>query len=274
MDEDKLADLNDIQDFFNRSQCTSASGTFCTEQIDIKDFIEWCNDPCNNISESANADSAYRLGQTVCVLDKLDSNVIDRIYGILKDTASSMIGDTDLNSLSYREKTKKINGLLEETHTRLDNEKELYPELKNRRGNIPQDLSVNAAFYCALKLRLEDFPDEQGYYHYQFDDDGNTIAQVDPLKPFTDSAHGNLDQQWHVLISLLAYLDVAHALGNEHHKYHYLYPYLISYDKGDLSEGKLQLKSSLSLNVISGRDYTSEPMMTWIKDALVKQEAK
>lgn len=274
MDEDKLADLNDIQDFFNRSHSTSASGTFCTESIGIKDFIGWCNDPCNNISKSANADSAYRLGQTVCVLDKLDGKVIDRIYDILKDTASSMIGDTNLNSLSYREKTKKINGLLEETHTRLGNEKELYPELKNRRGNIPQDLSVNAAFYCALKLRLEDFPDEQGYYHYQFDDDGNTIAQVDPLKPFTDSAHGNLDQQWHVLISLLALLDVAHALNSEHHKYHCLYPYLISYDKGDLSEGKLQLKSSLSLNVISGRDYTSEPMMTWIKDVLVKQEVK
>ena len=274
MDEVKFADLNDVQDFFNRSHSTSASGTFSTEQIDIKDFIEWCNDPCNNTSGNCDVDNAYRLGQTVCVLDKLDGKVIDRIYDILKDTASSMIGDTNLNSLSYREKTKKINGLLEETHTRLDNEKELYPELKNRRGNIPQDLPVNAAFYCALKLRLEDFPDEQGYYHYQFDDDGNTIAQVDPLKPFTDSARGNLDQQWHVLISLLALLDVAHALNSEHHKYHCLYPYLISYDKGDLSEGKLQLKSSLSLNVISGRDYTSEPMMTWIKDARVKPEDK
>ena len=46
MDEDKLADLNDIQDFFNRSHSTSASGTFCTESIGIKDFIGWCNDPC------------------------------------------------------------------------------------------------------------------------------------------------------------------------------------------------------------------------------------
>lgn len=278
MDEDKLADLNDIQDFFNRSHSTSASETFCTESIGIKDFIGWCNDPCNNISESANADSAYRLGQTVCVLDKLDGKVIDRIYDILKDTASSMIGDTNLNSLSYREKTKKINGLLEETHTRIDNEKELYPELKNRRGNIPQDLPVNAAFYFALKLRLEDFPDEQGYYHYQFDVDGNTIAQVDPLKPFTDSAHGNLDQQWHVLISLLALLDVAHALNSEHHKYHCLYPYLSSYDKGDLNKMQLKLKSSLSLEVTPeiGKvtNYTSEPMITWIKDALVKQEAK
>lgn len=137
-----------------------------------------------------------------------------------------------------------------------------------------KDLPVNAAFYCALKLRLRDCSDGQGYYHYQFDDSGDTIAQVDPLKPFTDSAHDKLNQQWHVLISLLAFLDVAHALSDEHHKYHCLYPYLRSYDKGDLNEGKLQLKSSLSLNVISGRDYTSEPMMTWIKDALVKQEGK
>ena len=73
---------------------------------------------------------------------------------------------------------------------------------------------------------------------------------------------------------MLAYLDVAHALSSEHHEYHCLYPYLSRYDKGDLNEGKLQLKSSLSLKVISGRDYTSKPMMTWIKDALVKQEGK
>ena len=208
------------------------------------------------------------------MLDKLDSNVIDKIYNILKDTASSIIGNTDLNSLSYREKTKEIGKLLQEAHTRLDNGKEFYPELKNRRGNIPQDLPINAAFYCALKLRLRDCSDEQGYYHYQFDDGDDTIAQVDPLKPFTDGAHDKLNQQWHVLISLLALLDVAHALSDEYHEYHCLYPYLSSYDKGDLNGGKLQLKSSLSLNVINGRDYTSEPMMTWIKDALVKQEGK
>lgn len=277
MDEVKFADLNDIQDFFNRSHSTSASGTFCTEQIDIKDFIEWCNDSCNNISKSANADSAYRLGQTVCVLDKLDGKVIDRIYDILKDTASSMIGDTNLNSLSYREKTKKINGLLDNARSELLKYGPLRSKLEEQ-GELTKaredDLPANAAFYCALKLRLKDCPDEQGYYHYQFDDSGNTIARVDPLKPFTDSAHGNLDQQWHVLISLLALLDIAHALSSEHHKYHCLYPYLISYDKGDLNEGKLQLKSSLSLNVIKGTDYTCEPMMTWVKNALVKPEDK
>ena len=120
MDEDKLADLNDVQDFFNRSHSTSASGTFSTEQIDIKDFIEWCNDPCNNTSGNCDVDNAYRLGQTVCVLDKLDSKVIGKIYNILKDASSPMTANTDLNSLSYREKTKKIKELLDNARSELE----------------------------------------------------------------------------------------------------------------------------------------------------------
>lgn len=276
MDEVKFADLNAVQDFFNRSHSTSASGIFCTEQIGIKDFIEWCNDPCNNISESNDGDSAYWLGNTICVLEKLGDEKIDAVEEILASVAASAISDTD--SLT-REQRKQ---LLNNARTELLNYGELRSKLEEHLGveqgkltkTCTKDLAVNAAFYCALKLRLEDFPDEQGYYHYQFDASGNTIAQVDPLKPFTDSAHGNLDQQWHILISLLACLDVAHALSNEHHKYHCLYPFLISYDKGDLNEGTLQIKSSLSLNVISGKDYTCEPMMTWIKNALVKPEEK
>lgn len=271
MDDIKLADLNDIQDFFNRSHSTSASGSFCTEQIDMKDFIGWCNDPCNSISESGKADSAYRLGQTVCALEELDGNKIDEIKDILEGVATSIISNTDL---SLKEQKAK---LLENAREELLKHDELCSKLEEQ-GKLTEarkdDLPVNATFYCALKLRLRGCPDGQGYYHYQFDDSGDTIAQVDPLKPFTDSTHDKLNQQWHVLISLLALLDVAHALSDEHHKYHCLYPYLRSYDKGDLNEGKLQLKSSLSLNVISGRDYTSEPMMTWIKDALVKQEGK
>lgn len=271
MDEDKLADLNDVQDFFNRSHSTSASGTFCTEKIDIKDFIKWCNDPCNSISESGNVDSAYRLGQTICALNELSDDKIDEIKEILKGVVASEINSTAL--LPKEWKTQ----LLDNARSELLKYGPLRSKLEEQ-GKLTKarkdDLPANAAFYCALKLRLEDFPDEQGYYHYQFDDSGDTIAQVDPLKPFTDSTHDILDQQWHALISLLALLDVTHALSSEHHEYHYLYPYLSSYDKGDLSEGKLQLKSSLSLNVIRGRDYTSEPMMTWIKDALVKQKAK
>ena len=123
-----------------------------------------------------------------------------------------------------------------------------------------------------LKLRLKDYPDGM-YYHYQFDDSGNTIAQVDPLKPFVIDEN-ILEQKWHALISLLAFLDVAHALSDDQHECHCLYPYLITYDKGDLGEGKLQLKSSLSLNVIKGRDYTSDASMTWIKDAMVESTKK
>lgn len=276
MDEDGLADLNDIQDFFNRSHSTSTTGTFCTEQIGIKDFIEWCNDPCNNTSGNCDVDSAYRLGQTICALNELSDDKINEIKKTLERVAAPIISNTDL---SLKEQNER---LLENAREKLLEHDELHSKLKIRlgvwRGDLTEtskkDLPGNIAFYCALKLRLKDRPDEQGYYHYQFDDSGDTIAQVDPLKPFTDSTHDILDQQWHVLISMLAYLDVAHALSSEHHEYHCLYPYLSSYDKGDLNEGKLQLKSRLSLKVISGRDYTSKPMMTWIKDALVKQEGK
>lgn len=276
MDEDGLADLNDIQDFFNRSHSTSTTGTFCAEQIGIKDFIEWCNDPCNNTSGNCDVDSAYRLGQTICALNELNDDKIDEIKKTLERVAAPVISNTDL---SLKEQNER---LLENAREKLLEHDELHSKLKIRlgvwRGDLTEtskkDLPGNIAFYCALKLRLKDRPDEQGYYHYQFDDSGDTIAQVDPLKPFTDSTHDILDQQWHVLISMLAYLDVAHALSSEHHEYHCLYPYLSSYDKGDLNEGKLQLKSRLSLKVISGRDYTSKPMMTWIKNALVKQEGK
>ncbi len=86
MDEDKLADLNDIQDFFNRSHSTSASGTFCTEQIDIKDFIEWCNDPCNNISEnSSHSDPVYKLDKTVRELNELNENKLNEMESALKE---------------------------------------------------------------------------------------------------------------------------------------------------------------------------------------------
>lgn len=276
MDETKLADLNDVQDFFNRSHNTSVSGTFSTRSINIKDFIDWCNNPCNSISESGKTDSAYKLGQTVCALEELSDDKIDEIKDILENVTASAIINTDL---SLREQKAK---LLENAREELLKHDELHSKLKKHlgvwQGNLTEtnkkDLPENIAFYCALKLRLKDCADEQGYYHYQFDDSGNTAAQVDPLKPFTDSTHDNLNQQWHVLISVLAYLDVAHALSCDQHEYHCLYPYLSSYDKGDLNEGKLQLKSSLSLNVISGKDYTCEPMMTWVKNALVKPEDK
>lgn len=259
MDETQLADLNEIQDFFNRIDSSSV------RPIGVKDFIGWCNKPCDYYPKSSKSDSAYRLGQTICALENLSNDKPKATERILENLASPVISDT---KMPLRDRTMKLLGTKgAELLSRLEYKGKVAQK-------IEEELPENVAFYFALKLRLKDCPDEQGYYHYQFDDSGNTIARVDPLKPFTDSVHDNLNQQWHVLISVLAYLDVAHALSNDQHEYHCLYPYLSSYDKGDLNEGKLQLKSSLSLNVINGKDYTSESMMTWIKDALTKQSAK
>lgn len=235
MDEDKLADLNDIQDFFNRSHSTSASGTFSTESIGIKDFIGWCNNPCNNISEnSPHSDQAYKLGNTVLKLNKLNENKLKEMESALKED-------------------------------RWDEWR------KDNKIKAPAD---DAVFYLVLKCRTND----QRHYHFYFDKDA--VAELDAFDPFTEDENGKkvLDQQWHALISLLAYLDVAHALGNEQHEYHCLYPRLSSYDKGDLNKMQLKLKSSLSLELTQeiGKvtNYPSGSMMTWIKDALVKQEAK
>lgn len=135
-----------------------------------------------------------------------------------------------------------------------------------KNSGIKEASADDAVFYLVLKCSTDD----QRHYHFYFDKDA--VAELDAFDPFTEDENGKevLDQQWHVLISLLAYLDVAHALSSDQHEYHCLYPYLSRYDKGDLNEGKLQLKSSLSLNVISGKGYISKPMMAWIKNALVK----
>lgn len=226
MDEDKLANLNEIQDFFNRVDRPPV------ESIGVKDFIGWCNNPCKNISEdSPHSDLAYKLGKTVLELNELNEKKLKEMESALKE------GGWD-------------------------------EWCKN--SGIEEASADDAVFYLVLKRRTDD----QRHYHFYFDKDA--VAELDAFDPFTEDENGKevLDQQWHVLISLLAYLDVAHALSSDQHEYHCLYPYLSRYDKGDLNEGKLQLKSSLSLKVISGVDYKSKPMMAWIKDALVKQEGK
>ena len=264
MDETQLADLNDIQDFFNRIDNSSV------RPRGVKDFIGWCNEPCDYYPKSSKSDPAYRLGQTICALENLSDDKPKATERILENLASPTISDT---KMPLRDRTMKLLGT-EGT--------ELLSRLEYKPGKVAQilekELPENVAFYFALKLRLKDCPDEQGYYHYQFDDSDNTIARIDPLKPFTDSAHDNLNQQWHVLISVLAYLDVAHALSNDQHEYHCLYPCLSSYDKGDLNKMRLKLKSTLSLEVTPeiGKtiNYPSEAMMAWIKDTLVRREGK
>lgn len=276
MDEARLADLDNLKDFFDRvdkaSSSTAPADCFHTEQkIDIKDFIALCNIPYENPPESNEPGPAYRLGQTICALNELDSNVLDNLRQILNDT----------NDSEVRSKLLDCDELI----SRLKNgHKEITEEMK-------KELPENVAFYFALKLRLKDCPDEQGYYHYQFDDSGNTIARVDPLKPFTDSAHDNLNQQWHVLISVLALYDVAHALGNEQHGYHCLYQHIKSWDMGDLSALHLQLLCSpsqpenkrIKLQLVKPKTtatkaetktFPSEKMNEWLKGALRKLAGK
>lgn len=250
MDEAKLANLNDIQDFFNRSHSTSASGTFSTEKIDIKAFIEWCNDPYESISKSPDSpDDAETLGKAIVALNQLDNSELDTMESALRKRAWDDWCETEWSKIRQVKKLK--------------------PRI-NTMKNCPE----NAAYYLALK-RLTD---NQKQYHFCFDK--NVVAKIDAFDPFTTDKNGKqvLNQQWHILISLLALLDVAHALSGEHHEYHCLYPYLNSYDKGDLNKMRLKLKSTLSLEATPeiGKTiyYSSGAMMAWIKDTLVGREGK
>lgn len=237
MNEDKLAKLDEIQDFFNRVDRPPV------ESIGVKDFIGWCNNPCKNISEnSPHSDLAYKLGKTVLELNELNK--------------------IELNKLNEN-KLKEMESALKED--RWD---------EWCKDNSIKASADDAVFYLVLKYRTDD----QRHYHFYFDKDA--VAELDAFDPFTEDENGKevLDQQWHVLISLLAYLDVAHALSSDQHEYHCLYPYLSSYDRGDLNKMKLKLKSTLSLEAMPeiGRtvNYHSEAMMAWIKDALVRREGK
>lgn len=147
MDEDKLAGLNDVQDFFNRSHSASASGTFCTEQIGVKDFIEWCNDPCNNTSGNCNVDSAYRLGQTICALNELSDDKIDEIKKTLERVAAPVISNTDL---SLKEQNER---LLENAREKLLEHDELHSKLKIRLGVWRGDLTETSKKTCQGTLR-------------------------------------------------------------------------------------------------------------------------
>ena len=46
---------------------------------------------------------------------------------------------------------------------------------------------------------------------YCFLQDNSVIAQIDPFEPFYDKEYKLLNQKWHVLISVLAYLDIANS---------------------------------------------------------------
>lgn len=146
----------------------------------------------------------------------------------------------------------------------------------------------NAVFYLVLKCRTDD----QRHYHFYFDKDA--VAELDAFNPFAKGKEV-LDQQWHVLISLLAYLDVAHALSSEQHEYHCLYPYLRSFDKDEKGNfkkrylrlerkkwGKAYRRMIYIVKVSRGKEpvqrvgstpYRFDCMMDWIEYALTGQLA-
>lgn len=145
----------------------------------------------------------------------------------------------------------------------------------------------DATFYLVLKRRTDD----QQHYHFYFDKD--TVAEIDAFDPFLIKGKNGerfLNQQWHVLISELAYLDVAHALSNEQHEYHCLYQHIKSWDMGDLGALHLQLLCSpnqpenrrIKLQLVKPETapkprtitYPSEAMNGWLIKALRKLAGK
>lgn len=264
MEEIKLADLDNIGVFFEDigtiSQSASPTEEFHTDPIiDVKNFIEWCNKPCNpcEILESyykkpeyrkkCKSGPAYTLANTVRKLNELNED-----------------------------KLKEMKSALEEGR---------WTEWCKDSGITA--LKDDAAFYLVLKCHTDD----RHHYHFHFDKDA--VAELDAFDPFTEvNGKQVLDQQWHVLISLLAYLDIAHALSSKRHEYHALYPYLCTYDKGDFTKRYLRLgwekwgdtyrrildvvklsQDKESAERIGSRAYDARPMMDWIENALTGKMA-
>lgn len=225
MDEDNLADLNEIQDFFNRVDRPSV------ESIGVKDFIGWCNNPYKNDSNRKVHDLANGLGRTVCSLNCLNEDRLMEMESALKE------------------------GRWNEW-------------LKNSGIDASAE---DAVFYLVLKHRT----DNQGHYRFYFDKD--SVAEIDAFDPFKDNA-SVLDQQWHVLISLLAFLDVAHALSNDQHEYHYLYQHIKDWDKGGLNALELRfsrydsgiIELQLKPENEGWQRQPSKAMNEWLKRALLR----
>lgn len=259
MDEAKLADLNDIQDFFNRVG-SARNSAFPIEKphsnpIDVKDFIGWCNNPLGSVSKSPDStDDAETLGNAIVALNQFGNSELDAMESALR-------GDT-------------WDDWCETEWSKIRQAKKLKPTIKAMKKH-PE----NAAFYLALRC----LTDNQKQYHFRFDK--SIVAKINAFDPFIVDEKGKrvLNQQWHVLISLLAFLDVAHALSNDRHECHSLYPYLSRYDKGDLNKRHLRLgwekvrgtycRVLRVVNInqdksMGGIPPHSAPMMDWIEKAL------
>lgn len=264
MDEVNHAVLDNLREFFSRVDNARNSVSPIekphSDPIDVKDFITLCN-LCEAQSKYSSGDlDAKTLGKAVDSLDQLDNSELATMEATLR---GGVWGDWCETEWRQAKQTKRLKPTI--------NAMKQHPE--------------NAVFYLALRHRT----DKQKHYCFYFDKDA--VAEVDAFEPFTDGTHDNLNQQWHVLISVLAFYDIAHALSNDQHEYRCLYQYIKKWDKGSLSALYLKLfcppnqleNKRIKLQIVIPETTTtnaetktppSEKMNEWLEEALRKLAGK
>ena len=70
-------------------------------------------------------------------------------------------------------------------------------------GSCPHENKENSCFY----IKLNKYIDEKGYYRFQ--QNNRIVPNISAKQPYLDKDKKILDQKWHVLIALLAFLDIA-----------------------------------------------------------------
>ena len=116
MGEIKLADLDNIGAFFERigtiSQSASPTEETHTDPIDVKNFIEWCNKPCNpceilesyykkpEYREKCNRGPTYKLANTVRKLNELNEDKLKEMKSALEEGRwTEWCKDSDITAL-------------------------------------------------------------------------------------------------------------------------------------------------------------------------------
>lgn len=70
-------------------------------------------------------------------------------------------------------------------------------------GSCPHENKENSCFY----IKLNKYINEKG--HYRFQQNNRIVPDINAKQPYLDKDKKILDQKWHVLIALLAFLDIA-----------------------------------------------------------------
>ena len=148
---------------------------------------------------------------------------------------------------------------------------ELRGEIQNKPADDP-DRTADLVFIYMLKKEVTD----DGRYTFDLEDSrGMPVrAEVDPFEPFGRENGEQLNQKWHVLISLLAYCDIAHKLhDSKDDEERDLYQWISSYDLGKLETATIQRttrrgSNGWALEVVGKtrkkRPVWSHAMMDWV----------